>query len=139
MTDTTKAGEEARLAIRRAAALLAALDEVENKKKTGLWVAAIHLIFSFGTLLPALWWQGYVIQTLWGWFIKPLDATLGLPTIYSIVGALFVFRACLSMPAMHKGHEYLSASSLRILSFLWPLGFLAVGWLWHWAQWGTVN
>lgn len=109
--------------------------DIAGAKKTKpmlVWPSIFACTFAFALIIPNLWWQGYVIQKLWHWFIPQ-----PVPTIYMIVGALIVLRAALPRPVAYKDHKYVAALANTVLSFLWPLGFLIVGSMWHWAQWGT--
>jgi hypothetical protein len=112
------------------------LDGKPAKKKSP-WPAVWGATFSLAVWLPGVWWKGWVIQKLWGWFIAPLG--YATPTIYVLIGMLAVFQAFLPRPPAYKGHSYVGATTNAMLNLLHPLALLIAGWVWHWAQWGVAH
>lgn len=120
---------------------VAALAEDKALGRAGAFAALFGFLFGLAMILPTLWWRGYVIQTLWRWFVVPLGASfgfppIGVPSIYAIVGALFLLAACLPRPQFYENQVHKSSAWNLAMNLLWPLGFLSIGWLWQWAQWG---
>jgi hypothetical protein len=118
-----------------AAAKVRELEAISAKAKRdaamGECLIAFINLFCFPMLL---YLRGYVAIALWAWYVTPIFHAPA-PSIYEAIGLMLGFHIFLPRPRVPETHE--KSSAALIMSILWPLGLLFVGWLWHWLQWGV--
>lgn len=103
----------------------------------GCTTAALGLILAVALWPFALGWRAYVIQALWGWFLTPLKLPIEMPSIYTLIGVMFVLQLFLPTNTLAGGADRSNAATIIALRWTMPLAFLCAGWTWHWLQWWT--
>lgn len=99
----------------------------KDKPSCALALAAILL------MVPSIIWKGYVLTVLWGWFACPL---FDLPKLHlapavgvALMASFLTHQYVDCQPKDEEPGEKLAG--LLVLSFLWPLMALAIGWIAH--------
>lgn len=110
------------------------LAERTEKRKKGikaLWSVAFGTLF----MLPTWWWQGFVVHKLWSWFIGPNSITGGTPSIYTLVGAMIIFRAFKGIsPITRPTENNYGLVTQQAIIFMVYAAMLGTGAVWRWAE-----
>lgn len=125
MTDTTDSANDLEQKLKDAFAKLAARRKATRIRAmwTGLFLGTIQL-----ALVPLiLYWQGYVLATLWAWFVNPVFHIV-LP-IYFAAGAIITTRLL-----VRSEHTYANP----FMAVFAPAVMLGLGWVWRWLGWGFI-
>lgn len=102
-----------------------------SEGETDLLKVCLALAAALLLIVPAIIWQAYVGNTLWGWFISPLTG-IAAPGIAAVFGAFLFLRLAVrtnNPDATTDKVGWKEVTKSTLIDFLRPAFVLLAGWI----------
>lgn len=115
--------------------MIATTARMEAAKKLTASEIILMVLLAVAVFVPGMWWQGYVLSTLWGWFVLPVFTAAPAITAWQMAGIRIVavgLTQSMATRKRDKGPEKTGWEPFLIEVFVmlaWPLLFLGTGWV----------